>query len=69
MTDDDYPQWVCADCGIEWGKHAPATMRATWHEDICGICGRSKTCTEPRDFGHLRSGWKGSRDFWRKHKE
>ena len=50
--DDNYPAWVCADCGEKYGRH-PVGI-ATWHLDTCGICGRRTGVTECRDFGHLR---------------
>jgi hypothetical protein len=31
---------------------------ATWHEGECGVCGLASMVTEPRDFGHLKDGWK-----------
>lgn len=53
--DEAYPMWICADCGTKYGRH-PVGI-ATWHEDVCGICGRKTGCTEPRDFGGLNDGW------------
>ena len=49
--------WVCNECGITYGK-VPCNMISTWHEDICDICGKKLSVTEPRDFGGLRSNWK-----------
>ena len=49
---EPYPIWVCMDCALESGGRVPQV--ATWHEDICGVCGQYKTCTEPRDFGFPR---------------
>ena len=54
----DCPAWVCYECGPKHGRKTPGL--ATWHEDQCGICGETKLCTEPRDFGHLRSGWEAA---------
>lgn len=45
----NYPQWICADCGKKHGSMPDGRM-ATWHEDVCGWCGETKQCTEPRDF-------------------
>ena len=47
-----YPQWVCVDCGTKHGNR-PCGV-ATVHEDICGVCGKLTSVTEPRDFGHLK---------------
>jgi hypothetical protein len=33
---------------------------ATWTVTTCNICGCNVPCTEPRDFGHLRTGWQAS---------
>jgi hypothetical protein len=52
----EYPAWVCLDCGRKYGKHDVGV--ATWHEDTCGICGRVTGVTEARDFGCLREGWR-----------
>lgn len=47
---ENYPTWVCAECGLKAsGRHAGV---ATWHEDVCDVCGQKKTVTEPRDFGY-----------------
>jgi hypothetical protein len=53
----DYPQWICLDCGVKYGKHKTTGYIATWHMERCGICNQLKPCTEPRDFGHLKEGW------------
>lgn len=58
MLDADYPQWICAPCGE---LCRPAGI-ATWRPGTCGICGRKRAVTEPRDFGHLRDGWRDRRD-------
>ena len=51
----DYPAWICAGCGAEYGHVRP--MNATFHEpgkgERCGWCGRKDTpLTEPRDYGY-----------------
>lgn len=51
-----YPAWICADCGDRYGKRACGI--ATWHEDVCGICGRTVAVTEARDYGGLRDDWR-----------
>ena len=48
---DEYPAWICADCGHKHGRW-PDGHVATFHNDICGWCGEEKSCTEPRDFGY-----------------
>lgn len=54
------PIWVCYDCGRKYGSFKCGI--ATWHPDVCGCCGASKSCTEPRDFGYLLAGWKHKQD-------
>lgn len=51
-----YPSWVCMECGNEHSRLGgmPLNHAATYHMDNCGLCGKWKACTEPRDFGHLR---------------
>lgn len=47
--EDDYPAWVCSPCGEKHGR-MPEDHIATWHVDVCGWCGETRSCTEPRDF-------------------
>lgn len=46
-----YPQWVCSDCAVAAGGKLRGAG-ATWHEGKCGVCGVTKSVTQPRDFGH-----------------
>jgi hypothetical protein len=50
-----YPEWVCNPCGRKYGNFPLALC--TWHQDICGVCGKLGAVCTPRDFGHLRDGW------------
>lgn len=59
--DNDQPQWVCYKCGVKYGSFRAG--QATWHSDTCGVCGATASCTEPRDWGYLLSGWKNKRDI------
>lgn len=45
-----YPAWICADCGLKFGKRRP--LWATWHTGRCGWCDETASVTEPRDFGY-----------------
>ena len=55
----DYPDWICNDCGRTYGKRPEGNpYGATYHVGTCDICGEEKEVTEPRDFGHMRKGWK-----------
>lgn len=56
MTDSDYPQYVCSDCGLKYGHKTCG--EATWHEDTCDVCGWHTSVTEPRNFGHLKPEWR-----------
>lgn len=52
-SDDDYPVWVCSECGNKAQKdkrriHAVATFHSGW----CEVCDQYKAVTEPRDFGY-----------------
>ena len=49
-----YPDWICRPCGFAYGRFPSQDRASTYHQDTCGICGEFTTCTEPRDFGHLR---------------
>lgn len=57
----DYPDWICADCGMRWGRKPDGNRHATLHAGTCGICGNRDVVTEPRDYGHLRDGWQRTR--------
>lgn len=53
MSTDNYPKWICIDCGHKHG-HFPEGHIATFHAgDKCGWCGRDDvSVTQPRDFGY-----------------
>lgn len=53
---NEYPAWICSECGGKYGRRKCGV--ATFHMDTCGVCGEKKMVTEPRDFGHLKDGWK-----------
>ena len=56
----EYPRWICSDCGIKYGgrKFVPWTHLGTWHHEKCDICGSVEAVTQPRDYGHLKEGWR-----------
>ena len=56
-----YPTWVCHQCGMKHGKAPTDGKWATYHEDVCGVCGATASCTEPRDYGHLKESWRDDR--------
>ena len=41
---------------MKYGRHECGI--ATWHYDKCDVCGKEKSVTEPRDFGHIIDGSK-----------
>ena len=51
---EDYPTWVCKECGIKASKdmgNIPLALQvSTFHTGICGVCGKRKDVTEPRDY-------------------
>ena len=51
MKQIEYPEVICAGCGTKYGRWA--CRIATWHFNVCGVCGQRGAVTEPRDFGHL----------------
>lgn len=59
---NNYPTWVCFDCGKKYGRGAPPGHVCAVHDGICDICTQTKQVTEPRDFGHLKAGWRKGRD-------
>jgi len=63
-TSKTQPDWVCDDCGREWGRwwdggaySGPAPHFSTHHIDTCDVCKKTKSVTEARDYGFLRKGW------------
>jgi hypothetical protein len=54
---DYYPDWICSSCGARYGRRMLNRV-ACWHTGTCGICGVEASVTEPRDFGHLKDGWR-----------
>lgn len=57
---DNYPQWICSSCGDKHGNRQCGL--ATWHTDTCDVCGaKDVMVTEPRDYGHLKSGWENEK--------
>jgi hypothetical protein len=54
LVNSPYPAWICRPCGEKHGRGMPAWHVSTWHEDTCGVCGKTASVTEPRDFGHLK---------------
>lgn len=57
----DYPDQVCISCGNRHGRGMPEGHLCTMHLGECGICGETRPVTEPRDFGHLKPGWREAR--------
>jgi len=65
----DYPEYICHDCGVEWGTWysrseyiGPPYHAATYHKSSCDLCGKiDVVVTEPRDYGHLKKGWDNKR--------
>ena len=51
------PEWICMECGKRYGRKSIGI--ATWHEDMCDICGEITSVTEPRDFGYLDDSYLG----------
>ena len=50
-----YPTYICFECGLRHCNNGNGTGRCcTVHEGKCGICGKVRAVTEPRDFGHLK---------------
>lgn len=50
MKTDEYPVWICSDCAASAGAEMPKGHVATFHPDICDVCNRWKSVTEPRDY-------------------
>lgn len=48
------PKWVCHVCAAERDARISPDHIATWHTGKCGICEKTTTVTQPRDFGKTR---------------
>ena len=44
-----YPKYVCRECGLKASKGQSFRVSCC-HKGKCGICGKIKNVTEPRDF-------------------
>ena len=53
---DEYPKWVCVECGKKHGRKVPEV--ATWHYGKCDVCEKNHPVSEPRDFGHFPNWFK-----------
>jgi len=50
-------RWICHDCGVKYCNRIP-TPYGTYHVGICECCGTENVpCSEPRDYGQLKTGW------------
>ena len=53
-SDENYPEYVCAECGLKasvnMGNNPIALKISTFHTGICDVCGKEGAITEPRDF-------------------
>lgn len=56
-----YPSTVCHPCGQRYGRRGTYSVHASFYEGECGVCGAKTTVTQPRDYGHLRDGWRDHR--------
>jgi hypothetical protein len=50
-----YPSVLCMGCATLIGKTWPTGHIATWYPAICDACGELVTCTEIRDYNHLKT--------------
>lgn len=42
--------WICHDCAIDNGATFPNEHIATFHDDLCSVCGEFRVVTQPRDY-------------------
>jgi len=52
VTRNNYPPWTCSDCAYKAGGKWKDKHIATFHQNICPVCGELKSVTEPRDYGY-----------------
>lgn len=49
----EYPSWVCWDCGIKAQSDKGRIFEfPTYHTGVCGVCNERTAVTEPRGFGY-----------------
>ena len=56
-TAAEQPKQVCHACGVLYGTEFRDGYYIYW-TDKCGVCGKTTSVTEPRDFGYLNNDWK-----------
>jgi hypothetical protein len=54
---EDYPYWLCFDCGKKYGRGLSDDGVCAVHEGTCGLCGKAAPVMQTSDFGHLKPGW------------
>jgi hypothetical protein len=54
VTRENYPTWTCGKCAEEAGGRFPKDHIATYHYNICDVCGQKTTVTQPKDYGYPR---------------
>lgn len=50
VTNDNYPDWTCHECAVEYGGSWPPGHVATMHRGRCYVCGDTKSIAAPRDY-------------------
>lgn len=63
MKTDEYPVRICADCATAAEAKMPNWHVATFHPDVCDVCNRWKSVTEPRDYGYPKVKAKRDKDL------
>lgn len=48
------PPVVCNECASKRGAQIPEGHIPTYYTSVCGICGKLKDVTQPRDYGNHR---------------
>ncbi len=48
--DLDNVAWICTECAHIYGGKQPMDHLATYHEELCSVCDKTKSVTQPRDF-------------------
>lgn len=43
--------WICKECAEKHGGKMPDDYLATFHRDICDVCGEDESLTDMRNYG------------------
>ncbi len=55
LEPQEYPEWICFDCGRKTTPSNTPARTCTCHEGICGWCNRNKMVCSPSHYNWPKS--------------